>query len=68
MAMDADRSKRGSYRDRDKDCACSLPWLGILIAKECLEKEICVTGTTEEYNGKRQIVVTEPGQIEAASK
>jgi len=36
--------------------------------KDYLEKDICVTGKIEDYNGKPQIVVTDPQQIKTASK
>ena len=36
--------------------------------KDYLDKDICVTGKIEDYNGKPQIVISEPGQIKAASK
>jgi hypothetical protein len=31
--------------------------------KDYREKSVCVTGKIENYNGKPEIVVTEPGQI-----
>jgi hypothetical protein len=36
--------------------------------KDYLDKHICVTGKIEDYNGKPQIIVTEPQQIKAAAK
>jgi hypothetical protein len=36
--------------------------------KEYLNKEICVSGKIEAFNGKPQIVVTEPSQIKPQSK
>jgi hypothetical protein len=36
--------------------------------KEYLEKDICVTGKIEDYNGKPEIIITEPQQIKVASK
>jgi micrococcal nuclease len=36
--------------------------------KDYLHRDICVTGKIEDYNGKPQIVVTEPQQIQPASK
>jgi hypothetical protein len=36
--------------------------------KDYLDRDICVTGKIEDYNGKPQIIVTEPQQIKAAPK
>jgi hypothetical protein len=36
--------------------------------KDYLDREICITGKIEDYNGKPEIIVTEPQQIKAASK
>ncbi|HLK67494.1 MAG TPA: hypothetical protein VKU19_28855 [Bryobacteraceae bacterium] len=36
--------------------------------KEYLEKDICVSGKIELYNGKPQIVIADPGQIKVESK
>jgi hypothetical protein len=36
--------------------------------KDYLDKNICVTGKIEDYNGKPEIIVTEPQQIKAESK
>jgi DNA/RNA endonuclease YhcR with UshA esterase domain len=36
--------------------------------KDYLGKDICVIGKIEDYNGKPQIVVSEPKQIKAESK
>jgi hypothetical protein len=36
--------------------------------KDYPEKENCVTGKFENYNGKPEIIVTEPQQIKVASK
>jgi micrococcal nuclease len=36
--------------------------------KDYLEKEICVTGKIEDFNGKPQIVITDPEQIKGGSK
>ncbi len=36
--------------------------------KEYLEKDICVTGKIQEYNGKPEIVLTEPQQVKVQSK
>jgi micrococcal nuclease len=36
--------------------------------KDYLDKNICVTGKIEDFNGKPEIVVTEPQQIKPESK
>ncbi|HUK15097.1 MAG TPA: hypothetical protein VLW65_01730 [Bryobacteraceae bacterium] len=36
--------------------------------KQYLEKNICVTGKIQEYNGKPEIVLTDPKQIRLQSK
>jgi hypothetical protein len=36
--------------------------------KDYLDKDICVTGKIEDYNGKPEIIVTEPQQIKVASR
>lgn len=36
--------------------------------KDYLDKDICVTGKIEDYNGKPQIIVSEPRQIKVDAK
>jgi len=36
--------------------------------KDYLDKDVCVTGEIQNYNGKPEIVLTEPEQIKLQSK
>ena len=36
--------------------------------KDYLDKNICVTGKIEDYNGKPEIIVTQPQQVKVESK